>query len=186
MRVQVKIREAYNLDLAIAEMFEFPTIRALAQRLSRQETAFAEPPPAPVLTPSVPEIAEPVAPLAAQAQPEPQISVSTPTREPYRVDSQAIAIIGMAGRFPGANTVDEFWRNLVTGVDSTSFFTDEELAASGLNVAEIRANRNYVAARGVIDKADWFDAGFFSIGAKEAEVMDPQQRVFLETAWGSA
>jgi acyl transferase domain-containing protein/acyl carrier protein len=94
-----------------------------------------------------------------------------------------IAIIGMSGRFPGASNVDEFWRNLVDGVESISTFTDEELAASGIDVAEVRKDPNYVVARGFVKDAEWLDASFFNIIASEAALLDPQQRLFLEASW---
>ncbi|HTA30464.1 MAG TPA: polyketide synthase, partial [Candidatus Cybelea sp.] len=92
-----------------------------------------------------------------------------------------VAIIGMAGRFPGAKNIDEFWRNLCEGVEAISTFTDEELAAAGVE-APIN-NPNYVKARGVLEQADLFDAAFFGLNPREAEVLDPQHRVFLECAW---
>ncbi|MDQ1409832.1 MAG: hypothetical protein QOJ41_1567, partial [Acidobacteriaceae bacterium] len=98
---------------------------------------------------------------------------------------EGIAIVGMAGRFPGADSVDEFWANLVAGRESISFFDDEELAASGLDAAELKRRGQYVAARGVLKDADRFDAAFFGVNPKEAEVMDPQQRVFLEACWAA-
>ena len=98
-------------------------------------------------------------------------------------NSNSIAIIGVSGRFPGAKNVDAFWKNLTAGVESISFFSDEELAASGVDVAELKKAPGYRAARGMIEQADWFDAAFFNISAKEAEVLDPQQRLFLEAAW---
>ncbi len=98
-------------------------------------------------------------------------------------NDHGIAIIGMSGRFPGAGDVDEFWRNLVAGVESISFFSDEELAASGLDVAQLRSDPGYVAARGIVRDAEWFDAAFFNVSPREAEVIDPQQRLFLEAAW---
>jgi acyl transferase domain-containing protein len=97
--------------------------------------------------------------------------------------SDDIAIIGLSGRFPGAANVDEFWRNLIAGVESISTFTDEELAASGLDVAAIRKNRHEVPARGVVRDVEWFDAPFFGMSATQAEVTDPQQRLFLEASW---
>lgn len=97
--------------------------------------------------------------------------------------SESIAIIGLAGRFPGAADVDEFWRNLIAGKESISTFSDEELAASGLDVAVLRKDPNYVATRGVLSGAELFDASFFGMNAKEAEITDPQQRLFLETSW---
>ncbi|HEV7513417.1 MAG TPA: aminotransferase class III-fold pyridoxal phosphate-dependent enzyme, partial [Candidatus Acidoferrum sp.] len=98
---------------------------------------------------------------------------------------EGIAIVGMAGRFPGAESVEEFWANLVVGRESISFFSDTELASSGLNAAELKRRGQYVAARGVLKDADCFDAAFFGVNPKEAEVMDPQQRVFLETCWAA-
>jgi acyl transferase domain-containing protein len=97
--------------------------------------------------------------------------------------SDDIAIIGLSGRFPGAANVDEFWRNLVAGVESISTFTDEELAASGLDPAAVRKDPSQVPARGIVRDAEWFDAPFFGLSAKQAEVTDPQQRLFLEASW---
>ncbi len=180
MRLQILVQEKFHVALAVAEMFEFPTIASLAKRLGRDATALA---PAPAARTAATPAATPCVCDATADQTQPGVSLAAPTPGSSRADSHAIAIIGMSGRFPGANNIDELWRNLVGGVDSTSFFTDEELAASGLNVAEIRANKNYVPARGIIDRAEWFDAGFFGMGAKEAQIIDPQQRIFLENAW---
>ena len=96
---------------------------------------------------------------------------------------EGIAIIGMAGRFPGAESVEEFWANLVAGRESVSFFTDADLRESGLDLEELRHRGQYIPARGLLKDADCFDAAFFGIHPKEAEVMDPQQRVFLESCW---
>ncbi len=94
-----------------------------------------------------------------------------------------IAVIGMAGRFPGARDVDEFWRNLRAGVEGISFFTDEELEEprdpSGLN------NPAYIKAHGVLEGVEHFDAHFFNVPAREAEWLDPQQRLFMECAWSA-
>ena len=93
-----------------------------------------------------------------------------------------IAVVGMAGRFPGAADVTQFWRNVCAGVESISFFSPAELAASGVDPALIR-NPHYVPAAGVLEGADLFDAAFFGYYPREAEIIDPQQRVFLECAW---
>ena len=95
--------------------------------------------------------------------------------------SGSVAIIGMAGRFPGANTIEGLWQVLAEGRETTRFFTAAELDAS--LPAELTADPLYVKARGIIDGADGFDAEFFGLNSKLAEVMDPQQRVFLEIAW---
>ncbi|WP_447963624.1 type I polyketide synthase [Nitrospira sp. Ecomares 2.1] len=93
-----------------------------------------------------------------------------------------VAIVGMAGRFPGANNLDEFWRNLHGGVESVSTLSREELLESGVE-AKVLDRTNYVRARAVLDEVDLFDAKFFNMTPKEAEIMDPQQRLFLECAW---
>ncbi|MGI4792363.1 MAG: amino acid adenylation domain-containing protein [Janthinobacterium lividum] len=94
----------------------------------------------------------------------------------------AIAIVGLAGRFPGAANVAEFWENLKNGVDSITHFSNSELAAAGISSEQL-ADPDYVKARGMLKDADLFDAAFFSIQPKEADVLDPQHRLFLECAW---
>jgi acyl transferase domain-containing protein/acyl carrier protein len=96
--------------------------------------------------------------------------------------SEHIAIIGMSGRFPGAKNIDEFWQNLRDGVESIKFFTKKELAASNMDQVLLN-NPKYVGADGIIDDMDMFDASFFNITPREAEIMDPQHRFFLECAW---
>ena len=93
-----------------------------------------------------------------------------------------VAVVGMAGRFPGARNVDELWRILADGVEAITFWSREQLAAAGLG-AEALDSPRYVRARGVLDGAELFDAAFFGLLPREAEVMDPQQRVLLECAW---
>ncbi|MGB9178314.1 MAG: type I polyketide synthase, partial [Pyrinomonadaceae bacterium] len=99
-----------------------------------------------------------------------------------RFDDSDIAIIGMALRLPGARNVEQFWRNLCDGVESITFFTDEELKASGVDDA-LLANPRYVKANGVLDDIASFDAAFFGFNPREAEMMDPQHRLFLECTW---
>ncbi|MDB5732093.1 MAG: pksJ, partial [Variovorax sp.] len=94
---------------------------------------------------------------------------------------EPVALIAMAGRFPGAADIEQFWANLLAGRDTISFF-DEATLDAGVSAA-LRADPAYVRARGVIDGIEDFDAAFFGINPKEAELMDPQQRVFLEICW---
>jgi len=104
--------------------------------------------------------------------------------QPEQIDSlNGVAIVGMAGRFPGARNVREFWQNLVAGKECISFFEPGELEPAPNEAAEIRNDPHYVRARGVLEGAETFDAAFFGINPREAELMDPQHRVFLETAW---
>ena len=95
-----------------------------------------------------------------------------------------IAIIGLAGRFPQAPNLQQFWENLYEGMEATSFFSDQELEQAGIS-PELLRHPNYVKARGVLQDADLFDAGFFGYSPREAELTDPQIRLFLECAWES-
>ena len=95
-----------------------------------------------------------------------------------------IAVVGMAGRFPGAANIEEFWDNLLAGRETTKRFTAEDLTASNLPT-ELLNNPCYVPVRGVLDAVHAFDAAFFSYTPREAELLDPQQRVFLECAWSA-
>ncbi len=96
-------------------------------------------------------------------------------------DELDIAIVGMAGRFPGARNLDEFWRNLVEGVESIAHFSDEELLRSGVPAAFL-SNRNYVKAAPVLEEPGQFDADFFGFVPAEARTLDPQHRILLELA----
>jgi acyl transferase domain-containing protein len=93
-----------------------------------------------------------------------------------------VAIVGMACRFPGADRASTFWRNLEQGIESITFFSDQELKAAGVEPAALRA-ANYVKAKPVLEDIELFDASFFKISPGEATIMDPQQRLFLECAW---
>src|SRR6185312_11751212 len=93
-----------------------------------------------------------------------------------------IAIIGMSGRFPGAQDINEFWRNLRDGVESIAHFTDEELLQAGVNPSMLR-DPSYVKAGAILEGIEQFDAAFFGLMPKEAQIMDPQQRLFLEPTW---
>ncbi|MEH1940521.1 MAG: beta-ketoacyl synthase N-terminal-like domain-containing protein [Nostoc sp.] len=94
---------------------------------------------------------------------------------------EGIAIVGMAGRFPNAKNIEEFWQNLRDGVESISEFTNEEVISEGIDPALLN-DTNYVKASAVLENIDCFDALFFDINPKEAEVTDPQHRLFLECA----
>ncbi|NEQ63908.1 MAG: beta-ketoacyl synthase, partial [Moorea sp. SIO4A1] len=97
-------------------------------------------------------------------------------------DNLGIAIVAIGGRFPQAEDTNQFWHNLKDGVESISFFSDQELLESGVKT-ELLNNPNYVKARAFLSDVDMFDANFFSYSPKEAEEIDPQQRLFLECAW---
>ena len=155
-RVRRELRLRFDRDVSMVEMFRHPTVRALAGLLgggAAAETA-----------------ADGVAAVAA-----PPVAAAVAAAEP-------IAVIGMAGRFPGADSVAALWRNLLDGVEGISFFSDDELRAAGVSEQQL-ADPHYVRARGVLADADLFDAAFFGLSPREAELTDPQHRVFLECAW---
>jgi amino acid adenylation domain-containing protein len=156
LRVHGKIRgRMRNADVKIVDLFQYPTVGALAAYLSAAE-------------------------VGESAAPGPRERARG--GELTRAGEEGIAIIGVAGRFPGARDLDEFWRNLRDGVESISFFSSDELEAEGIPAALCRDTR-YVKARGILEGSELFDASFFGYNPREAEMMDPQQRVFLETAW---
>lgn len=93
-----------------------------------------------------------------------------------------IAVIGMAGRFPGARSIEEFWRNLTGGVESITRFTADELVASGVSQEDVDSGR-YVNAKGFMENVEWFDGAFFGYTTRECELMDPQVRLFHEVAY---
>lgn len=101
----------------------------------------------------------------------------------YKMDNTTgfeIAVIGMSGRFPGSDNIEEFWTNLKNGVEAISFFKNEELIHYS---PEIYNNPNYVKAKGVIEDIEYFDADFFECTPREAEIMDPQLRLLYECTW---
>jgi acyl transferase domain-containing protein/acyl carrier protein len=95
---------------------------------------------------------------------------------------ERIAIIGMAGRFPGARNVSEFWQNLQTGTASIQLLSDQDLQESGVE-PDLWQQPNYVRAYASLEGIDQFDAELFGYSPREAEIIDPQHRVFLECAW---
>ncbi|HYG34521.1 MAG TPA: type I polyketide synthase, partial [Clostridia bacterium] len=102
---------------------------------------------------------------------------TNPTSEHYN-----IAVVGMAGRFPGAKNIDAFWQNLRNGVESIKFFSEDELTRAGVSQAWL-TDPNFVKAYPVLGEMEQFDPGFFGLSPRDAEIMDPQHRQFLECAW---
>ncbi len=111
----------------------------------------------------------------------------------HRLKPGSIAIVGMAGRFPGANSIGDFWDNLCAGRNALRRYTREEVRESMLEcdpaslpyVRKDIADDSWVAAGYFLEDVDKFDATFFGYNPAEAELLDPQQRLFLETAWAA-
>jgi amino acid adenylation domain-containing protein len=162
-QVQAAIRTELRLQVSIVDLFQYPTIRSLASHLRAQGAAKT----------------------SASEQPQSRRSMRPslrPGRETRAAPSSGIAIIGTAGRFPKAGDVEAFWSNLVNGVEAISFYTPEELQALGIPEELIRSPA-FVPACGVMEDAMCFDAPFFGYSPRDARLMDPQHRVFLECAW---
>jgi acyl transferase domain-containing protein/glutamate-1-semialdehyde aminotransferase len=98
-------------------------------------------------------------------------------------DLDGIAIIGMVGKFPGADSIEQLWQNLCQGVESIEFFDEGKLDPS--IDRQLSQDPNYVRARGIMADAESFDAAFFGISPLEAEVIDPQARIFLELVFSA-
>lgn len=155
VRVHAELRKRLGREIAVVDLFRYPTVETLARHLAPEPDD---------------------AMVAASAE-----RIATRPDGPARW-VEPVAIVGMAGRFPGARDVEGFWNNVRRGVESIRFFTADELTAAGVP-AEWLADSRYVRARGVVEDVDKFDAGLFGYTPREAEIMDPQQRVFLECAW---
>ncbi|HYO14949.1 MAG TPA: amino acid adenylation domain-containing protein [Thermoanaerobaculia bacterium] len=154
VELQARLAERLGEEVALLDLFRNPNVASLARFLEQRAAAgVEEPAPVPV-----------------------------PRRRPAPgAGSREVAVIGMACRFPGAASVEGFWHNLREGVESISFFSDEELLAAGTDPA-LLADPAYVRAAGVVDGVELFDAAFFDVGPREAQLLDPQHRFFLEHA----
>ncbi|HEU4404666.1 MAG TPA: amino acid adenylation domain-containing protein [Polyangiaceae bacterium] len=154
VRAAERVGELLGVACPVVALFEHPTVEALAAHLEGER--------------------------AAAAAPAPKGGEAAPAARGER-DDDAVAIVGMAGRFPGADDLDTYWTNLLEGRESITFFGPGGLDPS-LDPA-LTARPDYVRARGVLSDPAGFDAGFFGMSPREAEVTDPQQRLALELAW---
>ncbi|HEX8128485.1 MAG TPA: amino acid adenylation domain-containing protein [Pyrinomonadaceae bacterium] len=167
-----KLREFFeNHELSVIDLFKYPTVSALAKFLTKEETDAPAAARAETVTESV------GASVGASVAESVTVAAAAPAQR-----ETAVAIIGMAGRFPGCRDLDEFWEKLKGGVELISTFSDEELSARTVDPA-LLSDPNYVKAGSVVDDADMFDAAFFDMNPREAEITDPQHRLFLECAW---
>jgi amino acid adenylation domain-containing protein len=159
-KVHARLGEALGREVSLIELFQYPTVGSLARHLAR--------------------VAEPPGPATPSAAERPG-GARRPSRSSSGIEAD-IAVIGLAGRFPGAPDVRRLWLNLAAGREGIRFFTAEELIAAGVD-PELVARPDYVKAKGILGDVDLFDAAFFGLNPREVELMDPQHRVFLECAW---
>ncbi|MEM8531240.1 MAG: amino acid adenylation domain-containing protein [Chloroflexota bacterium] len=157
-RVHSHLRDTLDHQITMVELFQYPTIRTLVQHLTAEHGDHA----------------------LSQSGYDRAYTRRAATTQPDR----DIAIVGMVGRFPGANDLATFWQNLCGGVESITFFSDEELLADGVS-PQMLNHEQYVRATGFLADSDQFDAAFFGFNPREATLMDPQHRLFLECAWSA-
>ena len=161
-------------------MFEFTSIRALADRLREEPESTAASSASGSVLSAAQEQARRQREAFARMRSAPTITAKG-RRSMIPEDLTGIAIIGMSGRFPGASSVAEFWANQLAGIEGISQFSAEELEI--VNARQAASDPNYIKARSILKDVDLFDAEFFSILPKEAALMDPQHRLFLECCW---
>jgi amino acid adenylation domain-containing protein len=158
VRLHSRLQEELGREISLLELFNHPNIRSQADHLGGRAPAAPQPPRRP------------------QPEPEPEDG------EGAGGGIAGIAIVGLAGRFPRARDLDQFWRNLRDGVEAISFFSEEELVAAGFDPEHL-ASPQLIKARGVLEDDAMFDADFFDVPPRQAELMDPQLRHFLECSW---
>ena len=147
-QVVTALNDSEETPVSIVDMFEFPTIRSLCAYLTQE-------------------------PSAPQVNPVTSKSHGVINGRHPNLPAHSIAVIGMAGRFPGAENVQQLWNNLREGKESITFFANEQQSlASDFD--------NFVPARGVLDDVETFDANFFGLTPRQARDLDPQQRLWLE------
>jgi acyl transferase domain-containing protein/acyl carrier protein len=157
LQMVAEIKRLLGIDIPAAILYEAPTIEAMAKHIQGLLHGSQE------TTGNLPESTQNIlAPLSGARR--------------------HVAIVGMSGRFPGSANVKEFWKSLVEGREGISYLSDDELIRNGV-APEKLSNPRYVKAVGSVQHIDKFDAQFFGYPPREAELLDPQHRVFLECAW---
>ncbi|GAB4194986.1 MAG: hypothetical protein OHK0022_11400 [Roseiflexaceae bacterium] len=156
LQVIARLKKEFKVQIPAVALFEAPTVSALAQYLRPQ--------------------------TSTQGQQQEQRLRQRRARSRQSGSGQDIAIISMAGRFPGARTIEQLWQNLCGGVESIATFSEADLLAAGVD-PELMHDPAYVRARPILDDVEYFDAAFFGYTPREAELMDPQQRLFHECTW---
>jgi amino acid adenylation domain-containing protein len=176
LRVIAQIQERFELKVSVVRLYQYSTVRSMGQYLAKSIMDFKG------------DEGDKGAPSSPGPFSQAWEKGGRSTKKDF--DSSAgtkgdrqnagVAVIGMVGRFPGANSVDELWENLCAGREAITFFEKDEI--SEIVDPVLLDDPNYVRAKGVLAGAELFDAGFFQISAREAEMMDPQARIFLELA----
>jgi acyl transferase domain-containing protein/acyl carrier protein len=159
LKVHSKLEKVLGINIPIVKFFEYPSVRSLALYLRQESEGEDE-----------------------KLQKEDKLKLKDSLSPGEARHAAEVAVIGMSAVVPGANDIHEFWENLKNGVESITFFTDDDLVKAGTTPQELEAP-NYVKAKGIIEGAEYFDASFFGYTPREAEVMDPQVRIFHQCIW---
>lgn len=152
-----KINNKYQLNLSAAKLYDYPTLRTLADYIKSL----------------LPEIT---------AKSDLITNVNSPSVPENNINSD-IAIISASGRFPGAKNLQEFWQNLTNGKSAITEIPNERWAIQDFYDPQPRLDKTYSKWGGFLSDVDQFDPLFFNISPAEAEWMDPQQRLFLQITW---
>jgi amino acid adenylation domain-containing protein len=158
MQLIDKIKQEIKVNIYVNDFFEYPTLAQLSEMIEKRLV----------------ESLKPSDKSTVAKYPDANTRLSNSTDD--------IAIIAITCQFPGASDPEEFWQHLCQGNETISFFSEQELQEAGIP-ENLLQDPHYVKARGLIEDADCFDAAFFNISPREAMLMDPQQRLFLQQAW---
>ncbi|TVX91666.1 non-ribosomal peptide synthetase/type I polyketide synthase [Paenibacillus agilis] len=187
--VNNKLTSILGRSIPLLQMFQYPTIESLVKSLKETEILDT--------TTSTNVSSSTSASASANTNTNTNVSAGVGTgpsisdeiithasaSTPYKkTASRDIAVIGMACKFPGANNTEEFWHNILNGVESITNFTDEELLQSGID-ADTLSNPKYVRAKGYLDGIEYFDSDFFDYPYQESNMMDPQIRILHQCVW---
>jgi amino acid adenylation domain-containing protein len=159
IKINEKLKQKYRLEIPVVEMFRYTTVNTLAQYIDARINNKSD-----------------------NSQHKKQARKKTNERKKVSSQSREIAVIGMAGRFPGAENLHQYWENLAKGRITLRQATDDELKDAGVD-PELMNKPNYVRTTGVLKGIENFDAAFFGYTPREAELMDPQVRMFHEVVW---
>ena len=154
-QVAAGIMEHFGIDIPGVVMFEYPTVASLSYHLTR---------------------------MMGPGMPDPGLEGAAAKLPGKLLGGGDIAVIGMAGRFSDAANIDEFWGNIKNGHESIAHFTTKELTGAGIAVETVQ-DPNYVKSYGVLNGKEYFDAAFFGFTPGDADLMDPQMRIFHECCW---
>lgn len=171
-----RLNAAFGTELPATAVYANPTVGALVDRLAKEANSSGEPPAPP--TTAVPESV-----AAPTVEPAPSPAIDAVQRPPV-TQTAAIAVIGMSGRYPQAENLEAFWDNIEAGRDCITEVPPERWDLETHYDPDPQApGKSYCKWMGAIDGVDRFDSDFFNITPREAELMDPQQRLFLQHAW---